>query len=157
MSPEPPRPKEQRKRDTLARLSERDVDVWVATSSAAPDGTSRPYLVPLSLAWVDDRLVVALEATSRTARNLLEVGHARLGLGPTRDLAMIDAEVEAVIDAAELEPRLGDAYVAQVGWDPRRESGAYVFVILRPDRIQAWREANEIAGRTVMTDGSWLV
>jgi hypothetical protein len=24
-------------------------------------------------------------------------------------------------------------------------------------RVQAWREANEIAGRTLMRDGTWLV
>jgi len=29
--------------------------------------------------------------------------------------------------------------------------------VLRPLRVQAWREANEIAGRTLMRDGAWLV
>jgi hypothetical protein len=28
--------------------------------------------------------------------------------------------------------------------------------VLRPERIQAWREADEIAGRTLMRDGAWL-
>jgi hypothetical protein len=32
-----------------------------------------------------------------------------------------------------------------------------VFLLLRPERIQAWREANEIAGRAVMQAGAWLV
>ena len=32
----------------------------------------------------------------------------------------------------------------------------YVFVRLRPIRIQAWREADELAGRTIMRDGEWL-
>jgi len=30
-------------------------------------------------------------------------------------------------------------------------------VLLRPDRVQAWREADEIAGRTIMRAGDWLV
>jgi hypothetical protein len=30
-------------------------------------------------------------------------------------------------------------------------------VVLRPDRIQAWRESNELAGRLLMRDGTWLV
>jgi hypothetical protein len=32
-----------------------------------------------------------------------------------------------------------------------------VFQVLRPRRIQAWRESNEIPGRTLMRDGTWLV
>ena len=51
--------------------------------------------------------------------------------------------------------QLGAAYVAQADWDPRRDSG-YVFLVLRPIRVQAWREANEIPGRTLMRDGTWL-
>jgi hypothetical protein len=27
---------------------------------------------------------------------------------------------------------------------------------LRPERIQAWRESNELAGRQLMRDGEWL-
>lgn len=30
-------------------------------------------------------------------------------------------------------------------------------MVLRPLRLQAWREVNEIRGRTLMRDGSWLV
>ena len=33
----------------------------------------------------------------------------------------------------------------------------YVFLVLRPERVQAWRESDEIAGRTLMRRGSWLV
>lgn len=51
---------------------------------------------------------------------------------------------------------LGEAYVVQADWDPRHDTG-YVFLVLRPVRVQAWREANEIAGRTLMRDGRWLV
>jgi hypothetical protein len=29
--------------------------------------------------------------------------------------------------------------------------------VLRPIRILAWREVNEIAGRTLMRDGRWVV
>jgi hypothetical protein len=57
-----------------------------------------------------------------------------------------------VADDAEL----GEAYAAQADWDPRTSSG-YVFLVLRPVRIQAWRESDEIAGRTLMRDGAWVV
>jgi hypothetical protein len=29
--------------------------------------------------------------------------------------------------------------------------------VLRPVRVQAWREVNEIPERTLMRDGTWLV
>jgi len=30
------------------------------------------------------------------------------------------------------------------------------FLVLRPLRIQAWREVNELPGRTLMRAGAWL-
>ncbi len=142
---------ETRKADTLAMLATQAIDVWVATASAA----GAPYLVPVSLAWVDERVVIAVEASSVTARNLTASGAARLAVGPTRDVVMIDAVLEKAVDVAA-DDALGAAYVAQADWDPRRDTG-YVFFVLRPVRVQAWREANEIPGRTLMRDGTWLV
>ena len=127
------------------------VDVWVATASAA----GAPYLVPVSLAWVDERVVIAVEASSVTGRNLITSGKARLAVGPTRDVVMIDAVLERAVDVAADEA-LGAAYVAQADWDPRRSPG-YAFLVLRPLRVQAWREVNEIPGRVLMRDGHWLV
>ena len=145
------RDRETRKADTLAMLATDAIDVWVATASDA----GAPYLVPVSLAWVDERVVIAVEGTSFTARNLTASGAARLGVGPTRDVVMVDAVLERAVDVADDED-LGAAYAAQADWDPRRASG-YVFLVLRPIRVQAWREANEIPGRTLMRDGTWLV
>ncbi len=152
---EEPRGAARRKADTLAQLAAAGADVWVASASGGPGGAS-PYLVPLSLSWLDERVVVALPVDSRTARNVGEHGTARLGLGPTRDVVMIDAVLEhslPVDDAAAP----ADRYAAQAGWDPRTAGGGYVFLVLRPVRIQAWREANEIPGRVLMRDGTWLV
>jgi len=140
-----------RKTHTLALLATPAIDVWVATAS--PSGA--PHLVPLSLAWLDERVVVAVEESSVTARNLLASGLARLGTGPTRDVVMIDAVLEKSVDAAAGDA-IGKRYAAQADWDPRVADG-YLFLVLRPVRIQAWREANEIAGRTLMRDGVWLV
>jgi hypothetical protein len=140
-----------RKADALAMLATPAVDVWVATAS--PTGT--PHLVPVSLAWVDERAVIAVEGNSVTARNLAASGAARLAVGPTRDLVMIDASLEEAVDVAADGP-LGTAYVTQADWDPRLSNG-YEFLVLRPVRVQAWREANEIPGRTLMRDGIWLV
>ena len=50
----------------------------------------------------------------------------------------------------------GRAYAGQADWDPRLEPATYVFLLVRPRRVQAWREVNELAGRVLMQDGAWL-
>lgn len=149
MPPDPPRTREQRTADAIAQLSAPNQDAWVATASG-----DAPHLVPLSLGWVDGQLVIALEATSVTARNLAATGRARLAVGHTRDVVVIDAELDRALPADDAG-EVGEAYVRQADWDPRRSDG-YQFLVLSPRRIQAWREANEIAGRTIMRDGAWL-
>jgi hypothetical protein len=150
MTAPPPRPTDQRIADTLAKLTEPNADVWVA--SAGPDGA---HLVPLSLAWVDDRVVIALPTDSVTARNIAASQQARLAVGPTRDVVMIDAELDGTHPVDAAPPGIGDGYAEQSDWDPRRQAG-YSFLTFRPVRIQAWREANEIEGRTLMRDGVWV-
>ncbi|HEX6248434.1 MAG TPA: pyridoxamine 5'-phosphate oxidase family protein [Nocardioidaceae bacterium] len=151
MSIDAPRDRATRKADALALLATPAIDVWVATASDA----GKPHLVPVSLAWVDERAVIAVEPTSVTARNLTASGEARLAVGPTRDVVMVDAVLERAVDVVADEA-LGAAYAAQADWDPRAATG-YVFLVLRPRRLQAWREANEIPGRTLMRDGTWQV
>jgi hypothetical protein len=112
-------------------------------------------LVPLSLAWIDGRAVIAVESSSRTARNLEAGRTARLGLGPTRDVVVIDARLERSVSVVEA-PDLAERYARQADWDPRTAGDTYRFLVLRPERIQAWREANELPGRTLMRDGTWL-
>jgi hypothetical protein len=146
-----PRDAATRKADTLAMWATPAIDVWVATASPTGD----VHLVPLSLAWTGERMVVAVQETSRTARDLVASGRARLAVGPTRDVTMVDAVLEGVVAVAEAG-ELAEAYAAQADWDPRRSTG-YVYLVLRPERVQAWRESDEIAGRTLMRDGTWLV
>ena len=145
-----PRSRAQRKADTLVKLVTPALDAWVSTS-----GGDDPYLVPLSLAWHEERLILALGETSRTARNITATGAARIGLGPTRDVVMIDAIHEGTYLVAGAGT-IADVYAAQSDWDPREEDPGYVYLLLRPVRIQAWREVNEIAGRLLMRDGVWL-
>jgi hypothetical protein len=149
-----PRSFAERKTHALAVLAEDGTDVWVATAST--DG--RAHLVPLSFGWSDGRVVLATEARSVTARNLAANGAARLGFGGTRDVLMGDAEVTASYPLAAAPPELMDVFARQSGWDPRGDSNAadYVALELRFVRLQAWREANEIAGRTLLRDGRWL-
>jgi hypothetical protein len=134
----------------MAMLASPEIDVWVATASGGGD----PHLVPLSLGWIDDRAVIAVEEGSITARNLAGGRSARLAVGPTRDVVLLDVTLERSVGVDD-EADLGAAYAAQADWDPRGLAG-YVFLVLRPSRVQAWREANELRGRMLMRDGEWL-
>ena len=148
--PDPARDTATRRTDALEILTTPAIDVWVATASEA----GLPHLVPVSLAWVGERVVIAVAASSATARNLTASGRARLGVGPTRDVVMIDVVLERTVGVDD-DRGLGEDYAAQADWDPRGLAG-YVFLVLRPERMQAWREANELIGRTLMRGGEWL-
>jgi Pyridoxamine 5'-phosphate oxidase len=147
----PPRTRRQRARDALQRL-EHDIDAWVAT---ADPGGGTPYLVPLSFLWDGHTLLVATPASSPTGRNLQATGKARVGVGPTRDLVLIEATVQASVAAGEIPDQVGEAFAAKAGFDPRRLTG-YRYFRLRPERLQAWREADELEGRDLMRGGAWL-
>jgi hypothetical protein len=148
----PARPAKQRKQDTLARL-ERDVDAWVASADPA---TGTPYLIPLSFLWDGETVLIATPAASPTSRNLRANGKVRLSVGPTRDVVLIEGAVETVA-AAELPGEVGDAFAAKTGFDPRRLRDPYLYFRIRPRRIQAWREVNELEGRELLRGGRWLV
>jgi nitroimidazol reductase NimA-like FMN-containing flavoprotein (pyridoxamine 5'-phosphate oxidase superfamily) len=149
---EPARSPQQRKRDVLQRL-EHDVDAWVATAGGE-SGT--PYLVPLSFLWDGDTVLVATSASSPTGINLAGTGKVRLGIGLTRDVVLIEGTVEAV-PASEIPEDVGDAFAAKTGFEPRALDEPYVYFRIQPQRVQAWREVNELAGRDLMLKGRWIV
>lgn len=132
------------------RLSN-DVDIWVATASA--DGT--PHLVPLSFDWDGETVLLATAWESRTVRNLAATGAVRLGLGPTRDVCMIDGDIE-LLEMAALPPERGDRFAASSGFDPRPLTTPYCWIRITPRGIQSWREENELADRQLMRGGVWL-
>ena len=146
---DPPRGTAQRIADSLAKLTS-EVDCWVPSASASGEA----YLIPLSFVWHDGQLTMATPAASRTTRNLRRAGQARVALGGTRDLVMLDGPL-AFTDEADITPALADIFAKATGFDPRHESGAYVYITLTPRRIQAWRSASELTGREIMRDGRW--
>ncbi|MFE6287145.1 pyridoxamine 5'-phosphate oxidase family protein [Streptomyces sp. NPDC057877] len=152
MIPEPVRSAQQRKQDTLDRL-EKDVDAWIAT---ADETAGVPYLVPLSFLWDGGTLLVSTPAASPTGRNLTGNGRVRIGIGPTRDVVMVEGTAEPV-PPAELSDKEADLFAVKTGFDPRTLSTPYLYFRIRPARIQAWREADELDGRELMRDGRWLV
>ena len=151
--PAPPaRSLTQRTRDTLHRL-ENDVDLWVTTADPA---SGSPYMIPLSFHWDGQVILLATAASSPTGRNLMASRQVRLGIGETRDVVLVEGEVARSFPAAEIADALGDTFARRTGFDPRQSGSSFLFFEIRPLRIQAWREENELAGRTIMRDGAWL-
>ncbi|MFG2502384.1 pyridoxamine 5'-phosphate oxidase family protein [Streptomyces sp. NPDC048441] len=142
----------QRKKDALHRLAH-DIDAWVATADA-DNGT--PYLIPLSFLWDGESLLVATPDASVTSRNLRATGKTRVGIGPTRDLVLIEGAVRG-LGEGELTTEDGDAFAAKTGFDPRKLDTPYAYFRITPQRLQAWREADELVGRDLMLGGRWTV
>ena len=147
--PEPARSRSRRKRDVLAKLRS-DVDLWVASANE----TGNAHLVPLSFYWDRSTLTVATPRASRTARNLVRAGWARVALGPTRDVVIVEGPVEVIPIGAD--PRREDAHAEATGFDPRTLAEEYVYLRITPHEVQAWREANELEGRHLMRRGAWI-
>lgn len=147
---EPARGPEQRKQDTLDRL-EKEEDAWVATASA--DGV--PCLVPLSFVWHRGTLLLATRRTNPTAVNVNPSGQARLTLGHTRDVVLIEGTAE-LVEGVDLPAESADAFAEKLRWDPRGRS-PWVYLRVTPHTVKAWREVNELAERDLMLDGTWLI
>jgi hypothetical protein len=149
VKPPPARPRSQRRADTVEKLRS-DVDLWVASA----DEAGGAYLVPLSYYWDGSTLTVATPRASRTAVNLVRAGWARVALGHTRDVVIIEGVVEAI--PIGTDTRLEDEHAQATGFDPRTLAEEYVYLRITPHEIQAWRESNELAGRQLMRKGEWL-
>ncbi|WP_328687372.1 pyridoxamine 5'-phosphate oxidase family protein [Streptomyces caniferus] len=146
-----PRSPEQRKREALARLA-RDNDVWAATA----DATGEPCLVPLAFWWDGEAVWLSTRDTNPTGRNLCASGRVRLSFGHTRDVVLVHGTAR-MLTREELPAGVGDAFAAKDGWDPREDHPSYVFFRVAPQVLQAWATVVEMAGRTLMRDGEWLV
>jgi hypothetical protein len=146
------RSRQQRIADSRRRLEE-DVDLWVATADGE---TGTPYLVPLSFLWDGAALLIATPTASPTGRNLFATGKVRLGIGPTRDVVLIEGVVQQALAASEITDEIGDVFAVKTGFDPRELTTPYTYFRITPQRIQAWREADELEGRDLMRGGVWL-
>jgi hypothetical protein len=144
-----PRSRAQRRADTLAKLKS-DVDLWVCSA----DESGNAYLIPLSYYWDGRTLTIATPRASRTAVNLTRAGSARIALGHTRDVVIIEGSLEAI--SIGTDPALEAAHARAAGFDPRDQAEEYVYLRITPESIQGWREANELSGRHLMREGKWL-
>jgi hypothetical protein len=135
------------------RRLEEDVDAWVATAGEEPGS---PCLVPLSYMWDGTSVLIAVPAGSRTGRDLAANGRARVGIGGSRDVVLLEGVADAVLPA-DLPQDEADVFAARTGFDPRELSTPCLYFRIRPVQIQAWRQADESGGRELMAGGTWLV
>lgn len=139
--------------DAKAALAAGGSDAWLTTAH-----DSVPHLVPLSLAWLEERgaILFCTERSSRTVKNLEHgEGRVRVACGNSRDVVMVDGSA-TILGLVENRPDENRSFAAQTGWDPSSEPQVWVYLEIVPERVQAWRNVAEIAGRTVMRDGRWV-
>jgi hypothetical protein len=98
---------------------------------------------------------MATPTDSPTGRNLAANRTVRLGLGHTREVSMIEGEVQVLEIEARPQER-GDRFDAGTGLDPRALATPYHWFRICSRRAQAWR-GNEKPDRERMRDGHRLV
>ncbi len=101
-------------------------------------------------------MLIATPSASPTSRNLRATGKVRLGIGLTRDVVLIEGDVQA-LSATEPSDEVGDAFASKTGFDPRLLTTTYQYFRIHPQRLQAWREVNELEDRELMRGGRWVV
>ncbi|GAA4198922.1 hypothetical protein GCM10022220_00800 [Actinocatenispora rupis] len=139
----------QRRADTVDRLAS-GFQMWLATGS---DGHGA-HLIPVAYVWDGSTLTTATFRRSRTVANLRARPRARVAIGDTADVVMIDTRA-TLLDVPDIDVASAEAY-AQVSTDPRHAPDRFLYVRLVPERILAWNSLTEFAGRTLMLKGSWL-
>jgi hypothetical protein len=84
--------------------------------------------------------------------NIRDTGIARLVFGPTRDVVLVDGYV-SLRSMESCPTKVRRAFKSRVDWEVAAESGEYVLMVIRPQKVQAWRMEREL---TIMRDGVWL-
>lgn len=86
--------------------------MWLATGS---DGHGA-HLIPVAYVWDGSALYTATFAKSRTVANIKARPQARVALGTTADVVMIDTGA-SLMDVPDIEPDIAERY-ARVSTDP---------------------------------------
>ncbi|MFE0764046.1 pyridoxamine 5'-phosphate oxidase family protein [Streptomyces smyrnaeus] len=148
--PDMPTPRTHDERVAAARLRlQQEFQMWLSTG-----GHTGPHLIPVAFVGDGDAIVTATGENSRTVRNLRETGRARVAVGTTSDVVMVDTALDGLVPVPEVASDVANRFAA-VSHDPRQMPG-YVYIRLLPRRIQVWNGFHEFPGRTVMLKGEWL-
>lgn len=111
----------------------------------------------MSYAWTGSELIIATAASTPTARNIRESGVAKVAIGPTDDVLLIDVALSGAVSIEDAPEELAATYASQSDWDPRQGVDApSLYISLIPRVMRAWRQENEIGERVIMRDGQWV-
>jgi hypothetical protein len=139
-----------RKKDVLETLA-KNGRFWLGTA----DPTGKPHVIAVSAWWESEEFVVATLGSSRTARNIEMNPRVTMATGAFNDAIVIHAQmIES--RAVEDSPDLAKGFKAVMGWEPGEVGPGWIFLRLRPTKIQAFRDYEEIEGRDVMLRSRWL-
>lgn len=141
----PARPLAQRRADLLVTLAD-ERNGWLSTA----DANGVPHLLPLAFVWDGEKIVMSTRESSRTVRNLRATGRGRLAVGSPTDVVLVDGDFAIAPADADVP-----VVTAELPLHPTRVPGC-VYVLLTPQRIQAWRDRAEMRDKVVMTAGKWL-
>jgi hypothetical protein len=136
--------------DCLAAF-DRERDCWVATGRAGGDA----HLIPLSFCWDGERIVIATRADALTVSALRRSNRVRISLPSTDDVVIVDA-IAQLVSTSDIDAATHHQFCMVAGFDPCIERDPFVFALLTPARIQAWRNVEELKGRVIMDQGRWL-
>ena len=148
MTSTPSRAAATRTKDVLAFL-EKQGHYWLTTAEIG----GRPHVIAVSGLWDGSGITVTTMGTSKTAMNMAMNPLVVLAGGDPQDAIVIQAQVIESIPVGE-SPRVLYDWKKAMGWDPS-ELGEWMFYLLRPTRIQAFRGYDEI-GRDVMLRSRWV-
>ena len=93
--------------------------------------------------------------SSVSTKNVLKSRQAKLALGDTRDVVLLDVVAEVVTVGPD-NADISMGFKHRNGWDPRDTLSPYVYFLMTPRRIQVWESEEELEGRDVMKKGQWL-
>ncbi|MGH3853741.1 MAG: pyridoxamine 5'-phosphate oxidase family protein [Pseudonocardiaceae bacterium] len=142
-----PRSTAQRRAAALEMLQSRD-RLWLSTGNS-----SGPHLIPVGFIWDGRQITMATREHSVTTSNIRANGVARVAIGETDDVTIVDGTV-SILSVADIGPEIAGAIAGLRHSDkvlPER-----VCLRLHPTRILVWNGFHEYANRTVMRDGRWL-
>jgi pyridoxine/pyridoxamine 5'-phosphate oxidase len=127
-------------RTVEARLG-REMTIWIAT--VRDDG--RPHLTPVWYVWLDDRVFIAIGASSVKFANLHLNRNVSLAL-PDTDRVII---LEGLAQVAEerLSDKLAEYFFNKYEWDFRYDDTAdWRLVEIHPGKILAWGDGYDHEG-----------
>lgn len=111
-------------------------------------------MIPLTFVWDGERVVISTSQRSITANAVRRTGKVRLSLPSTSDVVIIDAWAR-LVTINQIDATTHSLFRQVAGFNPRASDEPYVYLLLTPERVLAWRHESELPHREIMSAGIW--